>query len=134
MTNAVLDGLQAEDITEIVAKQVAKAKAGDPAAAKFVIGLVQAQKRAAAPAPPAIQLAPAEPEPPKPVAIDSPGAEQQRRLVAFILLAHQPMSLHGLGQQTGLTGEQVDAVLNHEWFARQNGQARLTTAGKNAVG
>jgi hypothetical protein len=129
------------DVNEMMHAVLKKAKEGDPKCTKLILDHLNSHKPEP-PRPAPIQLKPAAPEPPrvvervveKTVAVDSPGTEQHRRLAAYILLAHQPMSLHGLGQQCGLDADQVNAVLSHEWFGVQNGQARLTPAGRQAVG
>lgn len=133
--------INVSDVNEMMAAVLKKAKEGDTKSVKLILDHLNSHK----PEPPkpkepirvgvqAPMAQPAEPEPAKPVAIAGPGADQHRRLLAYVLLAHQPMSVAGLGQQCGLSGEQIDAVLNHEWFQRQNGQVRLTPAGRSAVG
>lgn len=143
---ASLAAISVADVTALVAAQVKKAKEGDARAAKLVLDYVAG---ADAPPPPSprpmgrpplprdqygepIRLEPA--APPQPVALPGVGTEQYRRLVALHLLAHQPAMVVGIVRLTGLESEQVDALLNHEWFQRDGSTVRLTPAGRNAVG
>jgi hypothetical protein len=135
---ASLAAISVADVTALVAAQVKKAKGGDARAAKLVLDYVAGASAPppAAPAPRSvgrpIRLESA--EPPKPIALPGAGTEQYRRLVALHLLAHQPVMVAGILRLTGLESEQVDALLNHDWFQRDGATVRLTPAGRNAVG
>jgi hypothetical protein len=127
------------DVNEMMAAILAKAKAGDAKCVRLVLDHLNSHKPTREPGRPAqtpapIRLEPVEPDPPKCVAIESFATEQHRKLIALHLLAHQPASVHGVGQLTGLAGDELTAVLNHEWFQEQNGLVRLTSKGRNYVG
>lgn len=138
---ASVSSINVKDVGEMMQQIMSQAKGGDVRSARLILDHLNTQRKidAARPAPPppkpiAVKAVDAEPPSAKPVAIDGPGVEQHRRLVAFVLLAHQPMMVASLGQQTGLSGEQLEAVLNHDWFKRDGSTVRLTPLGKNAVG
>lgn len=134
---AISDAIELDDVTAIVKKQVEKAKAGDPAAAKTVIAFALAAGKASAPEPKPmkpIRLEPAEPDPPKPVALPGPGLEQHRKLVALYLLQHQFATVGELGRLSGVEGEPLDALLNCDWFAVKSGRVQITASGRQQVG
>lgn len=131
---AISDAIDLGDVAQIVKKQVEKAKAGDSAAAKTVIGFALAAGRASAPEPKPIRLEPAEPDPPKPVALPRPGLEQHRKLVALYLIQHQFATVGELGRLTGIEGDALDALLNCDWFAVKSGRVQITAAGRQQVG
>jgi hypothetical protein len=126
-----------------VQKQVEKAKEGDAAAMKFVMGFISSQgpppakevkiiekvkvigdrttrtKRSNEEKPRAVEVAatpPKPPQPPKPVAIDTPTARQTRRLVGLYLAQNGPAYLASMETVLEIPAEQLRAVLNHPWF------------------
>lgn len=140
---ASVEAIKVDDVNEMMAAVLAQAKKGDVKSVRLVLDHLNSHKPerprgpAPAPQPPApapIQLRPVDPEPPRPVAIDGPSADQQRLLVAMCLLNHQPMLVGGLAKVTKVAPEQLDALLAHEWFDRREREVRLTPAGRNAVG
>lgn len=133
-----LGALTAVDVTAILQKQVEKAKAGDTAAAKFVLGYLGTA--AARPGPAIVRRGEqagdrdAEDDPPPPVVVPSVAAEQLRRLAALYLIQNQPAHVAELARVTATEGDTLAAVLNCEWFVQVNGRVSLTPAGRNAVG
>jgi hypothetical protein len=132
-----LGALTAVDLTAILQKQVEKAKSGDTAAAKFVLGYLGTA--AARPAPVAVRRGEqpdrdTEDDPPPPVVVPSVAAEQLRRLAALYLIQNQPAHVAELARVTATEGDTLAAVLNCDWFVQANGRVSLTPAGRNAVG
>lgn len=136
-------------------KQVELAKEGDQAAVKFVMGFIASQSAAPPPPPKEIKIIekvkvigdrvrrstrttggdaprrvePTEPAAPPPVAIDSPGLRQIRKLVGLHLAANGPSSLAALEQVLEVPADQLRAVLNCPWFENQKGSWALTPEG-----
>lgn len=147
---AALAAVGADDITEILGKQVEKAKAGDPAAAKFVLGFLAAQ------APPVekkvvvekvkiidrkggrskekTRVVEAAPPEPVPVALDAPGTRQLRRLVGLYLKANHNARLAELETVLEIPAAQLKAVLNCDWFGERAGVWALSPEGNRNVG
>lgn len=127
---AISDAIELDDVTEIVKKQVEKAKAGDSAAAKTVIAFALAASKASTnEGPKPIQL-----EPAKPVAVPGLKSEQQRHFVGLYLLANNFATESEIGRITGLDGKKLEALLNCDWFAVGNGRVQLTPYGRQQVG
>lgn len=150
LRQAAFDAVKPDDVTDIVAAQVEKAKEGDSAAAKFVLGYLTGQaapkvtrvvekikvveKPAGQTLPPPVRVEAAEPAAPPPVAVDSPAARQVRRLVAFFLKSNGPSLLATIEAVLEVPGDQLRAVLNCDWFAKDGNGWSLTPAGRQAVG
>ncbi len=152
LREAAFDAVKAEDITAIIASQVEKAKAGDQAAARFVLGYLTGQaapkvekviervkiidrrggKGVRSAERVRVESAPA--APPVPVAIDSPSARQLRKLAALYLIANRPCRKAELERELEVETSTLDAVLAHEWFALDGGLWAITPAGRGAMG
>lgn len=131
----------------ILAKQVEKAKAGDAAAAKFVLGFVAATptpvvekvvekvkiiergRRRKKPSEPARVVDAGQPDPPAPVAVDSPSVEQLRTMVGLYLALNHNAQIRELEQALGIPATQLKAVLNCEFFVCTAGRYGLSPAG-----
>lgn len=121
LKSAALNAITPEAVTEIVEKQVEKARAGDAAATKFVLGFIaQAAKPESVPAPGKIEV--------------TVPVEQLRRLAALYLMQHQPATVSELGRVLALEGNALESILDHEWFDEQSSRVTLTPDGRNAVG
>ena len=126
---AISDAIDLDDVAQIVKKQVEKAKAGDSAAAKTVIGFALAAGKAETAGPKPIRL-----EPAKPVAVPGLKSEQQRHFVGLYLLANSFATEAEIARITGLEGKKLEALLNCDWFTVANGRVQLTPHGRQQVG
>lgn len=134
------------DVEAMIAAQVEKAKAGDAAAAKFVIGFLAApapkvqvqkvvirgrgKKRPADPDAVASPTAPpvrrAEPNP-------TPALKVYRRLAAHFIHVGGPATVAAIAQQLELPHDQVRAVIDCTWFQEAHGAIELTPMGRQVV-
>jgi hypothetical protein len=148
LKEAAKNAVSVEDVAAIVQQQVEKAKAGDAAAVKFVMGFIAAESPQPQPVkeikiiekvkiinggkakrstkvtgveePP--RVAEAEPTPAAaPVAIDSPSLRQLRKLVGLHLAQVGVATLASIEAVLEIPADSLRAVLNHPWFAQQRG-------------
>lgn len=147
---AAFDAVGETDIKEILAKQVEKAKAGDAAAAKFVlqyltgaaapvvsekrIETIKIVDRGSKKSKERTRVVEAESPPPIPVAVDSPAVRQLRRLVGLYLVQNHNCMLSEMERVLEIPAQQLKTVLNCDWFAEKAGRWALSPAGRNAVG
>lgn len=140
---AAYNAVTEADVEAMIAAQVEKARAGDAAAAKFVIGFLAApapkvqvqkvvirgrsKKRAADPdavASPPVRHA--EPNP-------TPALKVYRRLAAHFIHVGGPATVAAIALQLELPHDQVRAVIDCTWFQEAHGAIELTPMGRQVV-
>lgn len=152
---AAYDAVKESDIQEVIQAQLVKAKAGDQKAAKFVLDFltggapkVQLQKvvvykqsrtvqRQAKPRPgerhnPDLDDA-MEARPTAAPVEAGPSVRVLRRLAALFLHANGPCPGPGLAAELEVSAEELETVLECEWFALTAGKWTLTPEGRQHV-
>lgn len=164
LRTAAYGAVKESDVEEIVKAQVDKAKAGDPAAVKFVTGFLlaapkvtvqkvvvrkgrrkanespatTARSQASLPGPPAKPDEPDAPPPPSAEELakfnELPTVKMMRRLAGLFLLAHGSAGATAISQQLDTPIASVASIMKHEWFELADKAWKLTPAGRQAVG
>lgn len=143
LLEAAYGAVSPDDVGQIMAAQVAKAKDGNTAAAKFVTGLLlpaQGGRKPADPGPPPAPL----PEPPlvlpgPPVKLGevhfaTPTIELMRRAAGSHLLYHGPTATEALAHLLGLGVDDLGPVVRCPDFQFVDRLWTLTPTGRQAYG
>lgn len=156
LREAAYDAVKEADVQELIKSLMEKAKAGDLKAAKFVMDFLTGgapkvqmqtvivhkrtkttQRQAPPPAkgerhsPDLDELMEARP---RPAALDaSPSVKVLRRLAALSLNANGPSPGPALAAQLEVTAEELETVLECDWFALKGGHWSLTPEGRQAI-
>jgi hypothetical protein len=132
------------DVEALMAGLMKKAQAGDVAAAKLVLGYLtgggapkaRSEKRRRKPRPePTSRLVEAEPAlTVRSVAVETAAVKQLRKLIGLYLIQNGAARTNELVRVLEIGADELEALLNHEWFGQARGEWSLTPGGRNAVG
>jgi hypothetical protein len=157
LREAAYDAVKDQDVKDLIETYMAKAKAGDLAAAKFVLNFltggapkVQVQKvlvvkrskstNRQAPATPRREPTDAELDeqcgridPAESAMISTPAVKVLRRLAARILKSEGPTAAPALAGQLEVESEELETVMRCDWFKLVKGSWTLTPEGNASV-
>lgn len=121
----VLRTVEAEDMEEIVQKQVEKAKAGDGKAARMLMDMVQAGQ----PVPEvSVQQQVVVAESGKP-----DWRQEARKIIACLIAFSGPQTTQEVAAKLRFTAPGVTEVLECDWFEKDGGKWHLTNTARNLL-
>lgn len=156
LREAAYDAVKEGDVKELMATYMEKAKAGDLNAAKFVLNFltggapkVQVQKvmvikKSRSTNRQAPSVKPNEPtdeeldevcrlKPAEPASIATPAVRVLRKMAAMFLRAEGDSPAAAIAQQLEVSLEDLEAVMQCDWFQLKRGSWDLTPAGRAAI-
>ncbi len=155
LREAAYDAVKEGDVKELIATYMEKAKAGDLNAAKFVLNFltggapkVQVQKVVIKKSRSTNRQAPAmkpnEPsdedldevcrlKPAEPAMIAPPAVKVLRKMAAMFIRAEGASPAGAIAQQLEVSPEELEAILQCDWFQLKRGSWDLTPMGRSAI-